>query len=84
MERPRLPGGELSQHFPVQLQQLRTDQGRRRFRCPRPSQHQRVLPLSARAPLPLSQNSTGNSEATMELAVEPHAVKESAVDLRGF
>ena len=48
------------------------------------AKHQRVLPLSARAPLPLSQNSTGNSEATMKLAVEPHAVEEPAVDLRGL
>jgi len=73
----------VAEKFPWKLKQLRTDQ-RTAVRYPRFSKHQRVLPLSARAPLPLSQNSARNSEATMKPAVNPDPVEEATIDLRGL
>jgi hypothetical protein len=62
------------------LQQLRADQGER-VRCSRLCQNQRVLPLSAGALLPLSQNGPGDPETTMKPAVEPDAIEEATIDL---
>ena len=47
-------------------------------------QHQRVLPLSAGALLPLSQNSARDPQTVMKLAVEPDAVEEAAIYLAGL
>ncbi len=63
-------------------QQLRADHGSG-VRCSRPGQHQRVLPLSAGALLPLSQNSARDPQTVMKLAVEPDAVEEAAIYLAG-
>jgi hypothetical protein len=72
--------GAWLQSWPVgALQQLRTDQ-RRGFRCPRPGQHQRLLPLLAGVPLPLSQDGAGHAEAAMEFAIESDTVKGTAID----
>jgi hypothetical protein len=64
-------------------QQLRADHGSG-VRCSRPGQHQRVLPLSAGALLPLSQNSARDPQTVMKLAVEPDAVEEAAIYLAGL
>jgi hypothetical protein len=50
----------------------------------RPGQHQRVLPLSAGALLPLSQNSARDPQTVMKLAVEPDAVEEATIYLPGL
>ena len=77
------PGQSHTRRVRSGLQQVRADE-RKAVRCSRLGQHQRVLPLSSRAPLPLSLNSTGNSEATMKSAVKPNPVEEATIYLRGL
>ena len=78
-KRPRLLGTRAS-HVPKGsgLKQVRSDEGKA-VRCSRLGQHQRVLPLSASARLPLSQNS---SEATMKPAIKPNPVEEATLSPR--
>ena len=70
----------MAQRSPWRVsQQLRADHGSG-VRCSRPGQHQRVLPLLAGVPLPLSQDGAGHAEAAMEFAIESETVKGTAID----